>query len=227
MWAKSCFETTTACSPTVNEQQGHNLVSCAQQIAGALATVGYGTALGVLRSAFSRGKSVRVYATESRPVLQGARLTAYELMNDGFDVTLLSDTAVGNAMHRGFIDRVIVGADRITRDGHVFNKIGTFQIATLAKKFKVPFYVAAPLSTFDFVSDWRKVAIEERSADEVRLLQGQKTAPKNVKVFNPAFDCTPPELITAIICEEGLITAPFQREINRLKKKTKHLTVMK
>ncbi|HZW55471.1 MAG TPA: S-methyl-5-thioribose-1-phosphate isomerase [Nitrososphaerales archaeon] len=165
------------------------------------------------------GKTLKVYATESRPVLQGARLTSYELSNDGFDVTLLPDTAVGLAMQRGLVDRVVVGADRITKDGHVFNKIGTFQIATLAKQQNVPFYVAAPLSTFDFESDWRKVKIEERPAEEVKNIRGVQTAPTAVRVFNPAFDCTPPELITAIISEEGVLTKPFGPKINRLKKK--------
>lgn len=187
-----------------------------QQIAGALATVGYGTALGVLRSARTQGKKLKVYATESRPVLQGARLTAYELLNDGFDVTLIPDTAVGIAMQRGLIDRIVVGADRIVRSGHVFNKVGTFQIATLAKKHRTPFYVAAPLSTFDFHSNWRDVKIEERSPNEVKTIRGVATAPESVSVFNPAFDCTPPELITAIICDKGVLTKPFAPKINRL-----------
>ncbi len=188
----------------------------AQQIAGALATVGYGTALGVIRSAASKGKKLKIYATESRPVLQGARLTSFELLNDGFDVTLIPDTAVGIAMERGLIDRVVVGADRITKTGHVFNKVGTYQIATLAKRHKLPFYVAAPLSTFDFESSWKQVKIEERSPDEVRTIAGVRTAPKNVAVFNPAFDCTPPELVTAIICEAGVVRKPFPPKMARL-----------
>lgn len=167
----------------------------------------------------NQGKTLKVYAAEARPVMQGARLTSFELTNDGFDVTLLPDTAIGIAMQRGLIDRVIVGADRITRTGHVFNKVGTYQIATLAKKHHVPFYVAAPLSTFDFETDWKKVKIEERSPDEVRKLAGRQTAPENVSVFNPAFDVTPPELITAIITEEGVITKPYSPKINRLKRK--------
>ena len=153
--------------------------------------------------------------------MQGARLTAYELSNDGFDVTLVPDTAVGLAMQRGLVDRVVVGADRITKDGHVFNKIGTFQIAILAHKYGIPFYVAAPVSTFDFKSDWRKVKIEERSADEVKTIRGNRIAPMGVSVFNPAFDSTPPELITAIICEEGVLTKPFGPKINRLIKKAR------
>jgi methylthioribose-1-phosphate isomerase len=150
--------------------------------------------------------------------MQGARLTAYELLNDGFDVTLIADSAVGISMQRGMIDRVIVGADRITRTGNFFNKIGTFQIATLAKGHHVPFYVAAPLSTFDFTTPWKSVKIEERSADEVRSFRGVETAPKNVSVYNPAFDMTPPQLLDAIICEQGILKKPFVPKINRLKK---------
>ncbi|HYB04018.1 MAG TPA: S-methyl-5-thioribose-1-phosphate isomerase, partial [Nitrososphaerales archaeon] len=145
--------------------------------------------------------------------------TAFELTTDGFDVTLVPDTAIGISMQRGMIDRVIVGADRITRTGHVFNKVGTYQIATLAKKHRVPFYVAAPLSTFDFKTNWKDVQIEERSPDEVRRTDGRQTAPESVSVFNPAFDVTPPELITAIITEEGVLTKPFVPKINRLKRK--------
>lgn len=183
--------------------------------------MGYGTALGVIRAAREKKKTLRVYATESRPVLQGARLTAFELANDGFDVTLIADTAVGISMQRGLIDRVIVGADRIAKDGHVFNKVGTYQIATLAKRHRIPFYVAAPLSSFDFETDWKKVKIEERSAEEVRKLGGRQIAPAEVSVFNPAFDVTPPELVSAIICEAGVIRKPFGPKINRLKKKLK------
>ena len=152
-------------------------------------------------------------------MLQGARLTAFELASDGFDVTLIPDTAVGISMQRGLIKRVIVGADRITKTGHVFNKVGTYQIATMAKRHHIPFYVAAPLSTFDFETDWKKVKIEERSANEVKKIRDQVIAPERVSVFNPAFDVTPPELITAIICEEGVLTKPFAPKIKRLKSK--------
>ena len=166
----------------------------------------------------NQGKTLKVYAGEARPVLQGARLTSYELKTDGFDVTLVPDTAIGISMQRGMIDRVIVGADRITKDGHVFNKVGTYQIATMAKKHHVPFYVAAPISTFDFVTDWKKVKIEERSPDEVRKIAGRQTAPENVSVFNPAFDVTPPELVTAIVTEEGVLTKPYAPKIKSLKR---------
>jgi methylthioribose-1-phosphate isomerase len=151
-------------------------------------------------------------------VLQGARLTAFELTNDGFDVTLLSDTAVGLAMQNELVDSVIVGADRITKDGHVFNKIGTYQVATLAKRHGIPFYVAAPLSSFDFETPWKKVKIEERPADEVKKIGSTRISPDSVSVYNPAFDVTPPELVTAIICEAGILRKPFGPKINRLKR---------
>ncbi len=173
----------------------------------------------MLRSVANQGKTLKVFAAEARPVLQGARLTAFELTTDGFDVTLVPDTAIGISMQRRMIDRVIVGADRITRTGHVFNKVGTYQIATLAKKHRVPFYVAAPLSTFDFVTNWKDVRIEERSPEEVKRIGGRQTAPDAVSVFNPAFDITPPELVSAIITEEGVLTKPFAPKINRLKRK--------
>jgi methylthioribose-1-phosphate isomerase len=131
-------------------------------------------------------------------------------------VTLLPDTAVGLAMQRGLIDGVIVGADRVTSDGHVFNKIGTYQIATLAKRHQVPFYVAAPLSSFDFETNWRKVTIEERPADEVRKIAERQVAPDDISVFNPAFDVTPPNLITAIICEAGILRKPYSPKIEKL-----------
>ncbi|HEX2615334.1 MAG TPA: S-methyl-5-thioribose-1-phosphate isomerase, partial [Nitrososphaera sp.] len=164
--------------------------------AGSLATVAYGTALGVIRAARESGKRLSVIATETRPVMQGSRLTAFELQHDGVDVSLIPDTAVGHMMSRGAIKRVIVGADRVLRTGHVFNKIGTYQVAILASRHKVPFYVAAPLSTFDFESSPEDVVIEERSVDEVVKVGKKRVAPKGVRIFNPAFDMTPPELIT-------------------------------
>lgn len=175
----------------------------------------------MIRAAREKGKTLKIYATESRPVLQGARLTSFELLNDGFNVTLIPDSAAGISMQRGLIDAVIVGADRITREGHVFNKVGTYQIATLAKKHGIPFYVAAPLSSFDFKTDWKKVKIEERPAEEVRMLGGKEIAPARVSVFNPSFDVTPPELVKAIICEAGIIRNPLGPKINRLKNKLK------
>ena len=188
--------------------------------AGSLATVAYGTALGVIRAAREAGKRVSVIATETRPVMQGSRLTAFELKHDGVDVTLIPDTAVGYMMAQGAIRRVIVGADRVLRTGHVFNKIGTYQVATMAKKHKIPFYVAAPLSTFDLESDSPdEVAIEERSVDEVVRVGKKRVAPRGVRIFNPAFDITPPELITGIITEKGVFRPPFEKSLKSLKKK--------
>jgi methylthioribose-1-phosphate isomerase len=178
--------------------------------AGSLATVAYGTALGVIRAARESGKRLSVIATETRPVMQGSRLTAFELQHDGVDVSLIPDTAVGHMMSRGAIRRVIVGADRVLRTGHVFNKIGTYQVAILASRHKVPFYVAAPLSTFDFESSPEDVVIEERSVDEVVKVGKKRVAPKGVRVFNPAFDMTPPELISGIITERGVLKPPFE-----------------
>ncbi len=184
--------------------------------AGSLATVAYGTALGVIRSARESGKRLSVIATETRPVMQGSRLTAFELQHDGIDVSLIPDTAVGHMMSRGAIKRVIVGADRVLRTGHVFNKIGTYQVAILAKRHKVPFYVAAPLSTFDLKSNPEDVVIEERSTDEVVKVGSKRVAPKGVRIFNPAFDMTPPELITGIITEKGVLKAPFEKNVKAI-----------
>lgn len=184
--------------------------------AGSLATVAYGTALGVIRAARESGKRLSVIATETRPVMQGSRLTAFELQHDGIDVSLIPDTAVGHMMSRGAIKRVIVGADRVLRTGHVFNKIGTYQVAILARRHEIPFYVAAPLSTFDFESSPGDVVIEERSVDEVVKVGKKRVAPKGVRVFNPAFDMTPPELITGIITERGVLTPPFQKNLKAL-----------
>lgn len=184
--------------------------------AGSLATVAYGTALGVIRAARESGKRLSVIATETRPVMQGSRLTAFELQHDGIDVSLIPDTAVGHMMAKGAIKRVIVGADRVLRSGHVFNKIGTYQVAILASRHRVPFYVAAPLSTFDFESSPEEVMIEERSVDEVVKVGKKRIAPKGVRVFNPAFDMTPPELITGIITEKGVLKPPFEKNLKAI-----------
>jgi methylthioribose-1-phosphate isomerase len=172
--------------------------------AGALATVDYGTALGVIRRAFEEGKKIRVIATETRPRLQGARLTAYELQRDGVPVTLTTDSAVGYLMHKRMVDKVIVGADRIVRDA-VINKIGTFTVAVLAKEHGIPFYVAAPKSTFDLARTSAEVIIEERSPEEITCIDSTRIAPVGVKVLNPAFDVTPLGFVTAIICESGIL----------------------
>ena len=184
--------------------------------AGALATVAYGTALGVIRATKESGKNVKVIATETRPVQQGSRLTAFELQHDGFDVSLIPDTAVGYTMTNGLVDKVVVGADRIVRTGHVFNKIGTYQVATMAKQHGIPFYVAAPLSTFDMKTDAKDVIIEMRNASEVTGIGDKKTAPDGINVINPAFDMTPPELISGIITEKGVAKPPFEESIKKL-----------
>ena len=184
--------------------------------AGALATVGYGTVLGVVRAAVEQGKLVKVLVPETRPALQGARLTAFELVHDRIACTLISDTAVGHMMSLGRVDRVIVGADRITKDGYVFNKIGTYQEAVLAKRHGIPFHSAAPSSTFDLARGHEQVTIEERGAEEVVKIRGKRIAPKGVPVANPAFDMTPPDLVTSIITERGLVEAPFEENIARM-----------
>jgi len=184
--------------------------------AGALATVAYGTALGVIRATKESGKNIKVIATETRPVQQGSRLTAFELKHDGIDVSLIPDTAVGYTMANGLVNGVVVGADRILRTGHVFNKIGTYQVATMAKQHNIPFYVAAPLSTFDLKSNPEDVVIEQRKASEVTGIGDTKTAPDGIDVINPAFDMTPPELISGIITENGIAKSPFEKSIRQL-----------
>jgi len=184
--------------------------------AGALATVGYGTALGVIRATKESGKNIKVIATETRPVQQGSRLTAFELKHDGIDVSLIPDTAVGYTMANGLVNGVVVGADRILRTGHVFNKIGTYQVATMAKNHDIPFYVAAPLSTFDLESRPEDIIIEQRKASEVTGIGDTKTAPDGIDVINPAFDITPPELISGIITENGIAKPPFEESIKEL-----------
>jgi len=184
--------------------------------AGALATVAYGTALGVIRATKESGKKIKVIATETRPVQQGSRLTAFELKHDGIDVNLIPDTAVGYTMANGLVNKVIVGADRILRTGHLFNKIGTYQIASMAKQHGIPFYVAAPLSTFDLKSNPEDVVIEQRKSSEVTTIGGKRTAPEDIEVINPAFDMTPPELITGIITEVGVAKPPYEESIKKL-----------
>jgi len=184
--------------------------------AGALATVAYGTALGVIRATKESGKKIKVIATETRPIQQGSRLTAFELKHDGIDVSLISDTAVGYTMANGLVNGVVVGADRILQTGHVFNKIGTYQVATMAKQHNIPFYVAAPLSTFDLESNPEDITIEQRKASEVTGIGDKKTAPDGIDVINPAFDMTPPELISGIITEIGVAKPPFEESIKEL-----------
>ncbi len=184
---------------------------------GSLATSGFGTALGVIRYAWLQGKRIRVIATETRPLLQGSRLTIWELVRDRIPVKLISDNMVGYVMSKGLVNKVIVGADRILRTGHVANKIGTYSIAILASHHKIPFYVAAPTSTIDLNTTIDKVIIEERSADEVRTVLGRLyITVRDVEVYNPAFDITPPELVSAIITEKGIIKPPYEENIRKL-----------
>ncbi len=172
--------------------------------AGALATVDYGTALGVVRAAWEQGKLIRVFADETRPLLQGARLTTYELKQEGVPVTLITDDMAGYVMQKRMVNKVIVGADRIVRDA-VINKIGTFTLAVLAKEHNIPFYVAAPRSTFDFVHSSAEITIEERKPEEVTHMGSKRIAAEGVDVLNPAFDITPLAYVTAIICEDGIL----------------------
>ena len=184
--------------------------------AGALATAGYGTALGVIRAAHDAGKNIHVYADETRPLLQGARLTAWELMQDNIPVTLITDNMAGYLMRKGKIDLAVVGADRITANGDVANKIGTYTVAVLAKENNIPFYVAAPASTIDLsLSTGDDIIIEERDHREVVEVFGQGVAPVGVKVLNPAFDVTPNNLIKGIITDRGVIYPPYKESLNK------------
>jgi methylthioribose-1-phosphate isomerase len=187
--------------------------------AGALATAGYGTALGVIRAAVEGGKKIHVYADETRPFLQGSRLTAWELMKDGIPTTVISDNMSGAMMRRGKIGAVIVGADRIAANGDVANKIGTYTVAVLAKEHNIPFYVAAPISTVDLeTSDGSKIPIEQRNPAEVTHIAGKAIAPEGVGVENPAFDVTPAKYVTAIVTERGIARAPYEESLGRLVK---------
>lgn len=185
--------------------------------AGALATAGYGTALGVLRAAKAAGKKIHVYVDETRPVLQGARLTAWELKKEKIPATLITDNMAGFLMQQGKIDKIIVGADRITACGDAANKIGTYSLAVLASVHGIPFYIAAPFSTFDLsLSSGSNIPIEERSAEEVRCFRNLPTAPAGMSVYNPAFDVTPARYISAIITEKGILRKPYRQSIRNL-----------
>ncbi|KKO18801.1 MAG: S-methyl-5-thioribose-1-phosphate isomerase [Candidatus Brocadia sp.] len=185
--------------------------------AGGLATADYGTALAVLFKAKEQGKHIKVYADETRPLLQGARLTAWELVHAGIDITLICDNMAGHVMKLGRVQCVVVGADRIAANGDTANKIGTYSVSILAKEHKIPFYVAAPVSTFDLsITSGNEIPIEERSPEEITNGFGKRTAPEGVKVFNPAFDVTPASHIAAIITEKGVIHSPSRENIQRL-----------
>ncbi len=188
--------------------------------AGSLATGGYGTALGVIRAAQERGKQLQVIADETRPWLQGLRLTAFELMEEGIPVTVIADSAAGYLMRRKTVDLVITGADRIAANGDVANKIGTYQVAVLARENGIPFYVAAPLSTIDLtIRSGEMIPVEEREGREICCFGKRRIGPEGVKAFNPAFDITPSKYITAIITERGLVKPPFKSGINKMRKK--------
>jgi methylthioribose-1-phosphate isomerase len=185
--------------------------------AGALATAGYGTALGVIRAAVEAGKKIHVYADETRPFLQGSRLTAWELLKDGIPTTVISDNMSGAMMRQGKIGAVIVGADRIAANGDVANKIGTYTVAVLAKEHGIPFYVAAPISTVDLETpDGSKIPIEQRNPAEVTTIAGKLMTPVGVQIENPAFDVTPAKYVSAIVTERGIAKAPYEESLARL-----------
>jgi methylthioribose-1-phosphate isomerase len=185
--------------------------------AGALATAGYGTALGVIRAAVEQGKKIHVYADETRPFLQGSRLTAWELMKDGIPTTVISDNMAGAMMSYGKIGAIVVGADRIAANGDVANKIGTYTVAVLAKEHSIPFYVAAPISTVDLATrDGSGIPIEQRNVKEVSHIAGKQMVPDGVEIENPAFDVTPAKYVTAIITERGIARAPYQDSLRKL-----------
>ena len=185
--------------------------------AGALATAGYGTALGVIRAAVEKGKKIHVYADETRPFLQGARLTAWELMKDGIPTTVISDNMAGAMMRQGKIAAIVVGADRIAANGDVANKIGTYTVAVLAKENGIPFYVAAPISTIDMACpDGSKIPIEQRNPREVSHIAGKQMVPDGVSIENPAFDVTPAKYVSAIITERGIARAPYEESLRNL-----------
>jgi methylthioribose-1-phosphate isomerase len=189
--------------------------------AGALATCGYGTALGVIRAAVEQGKKIHVYADETRPFLQGSRLTAWELMKDGIDTTVISDNMAGAMMRQGKIQAIVVGADRIAANGDVANKIGTYTVAVLAKEHDIPFYVAAPISTVDLATpDGSKIPIEQRNSREVTHIGGRQMVPDGVGVENPAFDVTPAKYVAAIVTERGIARAPYGESLKKLASQT-------
>lgn len=199
---------------TLMPNEGGVLTHCN---AGALATAGYGTALGVIRAAIEKGKKIHVYADETRPFLQGARLTAWELMKDGIPTTVISDNMAGAIMRQGKIGAIVVGADRIAANGDVANKIGTYTVAVLAKENGIPFYVAAPISTVDLACpDGSAIPIEHRNAREVTHIAGKQMVPNGVSIENPAFDVTPANYVSAIVTERGIARAPYEASLRNL-----------
>src|SRR6266849_4665465 len=199
---------------TLMPSEGGVLTHCN---AGALATAGYGTALGVIRAAIEQGKKIHVYADETRPFLQGSRLTAWELKKDGIPTTVISDNMAGAMMKQGKIGATVVGADRIAANGDVANKIGTYTVAVLAKEHSIPFYVAAPFSTIDLeMPDGDQIPIEQRNPKEVTHMAGKAIAPEGVQVENPAFDVTPAKYVSAIVTERGIVRGPYEEALRRL-----------
>ena len=199
---------------TLMPSEGGVLTHCN---AGALATAGYGTALGVIRAAVEAGKKIHVYADETRPFLQGSRLTAWELMKDGIPTTVISDNMAGAMMRQGKIGAIVVGADRIAANGDVANKIGTYMVAVLAKENGIPFYVAAPISTVDMdCSEGGKIPIEQRNVREVSHIAGKQMVPDGVSIENPAFDVTPARYVAAIITERGIARSPYEDSLRKL-----------
>jgi methylthioribose-1-phosphate isomerase len=205
---------------------GRSLIKDGQTVlthcnAGALATAGYGTALGIIRAAFEEGKEIQVYVDETRPFLQGARLTCWELAKDSIPVVLIADNMAGYLMKKGEISLVVTGADRIAQNGDTANKIGTYTVAVLAREHNIPFYVAAPMSTVDFtIRDGDRIPIEERDPDEVKWIGDVCLSPSRIEVRNPAFDVTPARYITAIVTEQGIARPPYQASLQDLRKKT-------
>jgi methylthioribose-1-phosphate isomerase len=199
---------------TLMPSEGGVLTHCN---AGALATAGYGTALGVIRAAVEQGKKIHVFADETRPFLQGSRLTAWELMKDGIPTTVISDNMAGSMMRQGKIGAVVVGADRIAANGDVANKIGTYSVAVLAKENGIPFYVAAPISTVDLAcATGDLIPIEQRNAREITHIAGKQMTPDGVSIENPAFDVTPAKYVSAIITERGIAREPYTQSLPRL-----------
>src|ERR1700687_1315292 len=199
---------------TLMPASGGGVTHCA---GGGRAPAGVGTALGVIRAAVEAGKKIHVYADETRPFLQGSRLTAWELMKDGIPTTVISDSMAGVMMQQGKIGAIVVGADRIAANGDVANKVGTYTVAVLAKENGIPFYVAAPLSTVDLqASDGSKIPIEQRNKREVSHIAGKQMVPDGVQIENPAFDVTPSKYVTAIITERGIARAPYQQSLKKL-----------
>ena len=212
------IETNKAMAKHGNEIIKENATILTHCNTGALATVGYGTALGVVREAHYTGKNIFVYADETRPRLQGARLTAWELVQEGIPGKLIADNVAATLIRDGKIDVILVGADRVANNGDAANKIGTFMLSVVAKAYNIPFYVVAPTSTIDFeMESGQEIEIEERSGEEVSHIEGIRIAPEGIDVYNPAFDVTPWENITGIITEKGIVTAPYKENIARLK----------